>query len=906
MRILVLGVVLASLLATSGTAQAPPTFLPGDDFVGPAAGNQMAPALAPGNTTILAVWADSRSSPVGIGQQSGLDIWAARLDANGALIDATPFPVNMAGGDQKSPRVAWNGTHWLVAWVGQLPTPGYFADGLLAARVAADGTLLDSTPIVLRADLGSGTFGDVASDGSGWAVFSTAWSGANSQVVGQRISAAGVLLDATPKVLATPGQSPNTPFGVTAAWAGNRYLVAWSQWSTGLDNIRGQLADAALAPQGSAFNIASHPDYEVSPDLASDGGQFFAVWDRYNNCCVGGASKAYGTRITTAGAALDGPHGLAIYDTGGYGFQGCDPSVAWDGTQWVAAWNEPDVGGLRVNAARISAAGVVLDFNGIEVEPLPFRQEAPAVAGLPGGGSLVAWQDSRALVGQPNDIYGVRLDPAGTPALLGSLANAAPAQVAAHATPGPDGSALLVFTSMASGQVRVVAQRVGRDGLPLGGPVEVASAPVANSARAAWNGSIWMVVWDEYPGGVKARRLDADLVPLDATKLAVMGGYTPDVAAQGETFLVTALVPEPYPEFVDVLSRRLSGATGAPLDAAPVFVGASYATAQVVEAFEGGFLVAWEKHPTHDNPWSDIGLRFVSADNVPGTVKYVTSTSSYNARPSLAVGHDTALVAWQKNPGTSISEDVFARLVQGSSLSLPGGNITVSGAALSQQLPAAGFDGTQYVVAWQDTRANAATWLIDKRTDVYAARVTEDGAVLDPDGLLLASDAVPEAWPTVVGLGLGSALVGWSDMQVQAPFAAYRVGFTLHGGVSAWVDLGQALAGTTGEPRLAGTGTLETGTPVAVTLEGAAATVPATLVIGLTALNDPFKGGVLVPSTDLLITGLVTGPLGDILLADAWPAGVPSGTVFWFQYWIEDRSGPKGLTASNALEAFVP
>lgn len=894
------------LLALPASSQVAPSFLPGDDLVGPAAGNQMAPALALGNDSILAVWADSRGSPVLTGALSGLDIWAARLDANGALIDATPFPVNMAGGDQRSPRVAWNGTHWLVAWVGQLPTPGYYTDGLLAARVAADGTLLDSTPIVLRADLGSGTFGDVASDGNGWAVFSTAWSGANSQVVGQRVSAAGVLLDATPKVVATPGQSPNTPYGVTAAWAGTRYLVAWSQWSSGLDNIRGQLADAALAPQGGAFNIASHPDYEVSPDLASDGSQFFAVWDRYNNCCVGGASKAYGTRITTAGAVLDGPYGVAIYDTGGYGFQGCDPAVAWDGTQWVAAWNEPDVGGLRVNAARITAAGVVLDFNGIEVEPLPFRQEAPAVAGRPGGGSLVAWQDSRATVGQPNDIYAVRMDTAGSPTLLGPVANGAPAQVAAHATPGPDGSALLVFTSMASGQVRIVAQRVGRDGLPLGGPVDVASAPVANSARAAWNGSVWMVVWDEYPGGVKARRLDADLVPLDATKLAVMGGYTPDVAAQGDTFLVTALVPETYPEFVDVLARRVSGATGALLDPAPVFVGASYATAQVVEAFEGGFLVAWEKHPTHDNPWSDIGLRFVSALNVPGTTKYVSSTSSYNARPGLAVGHDTALVVWQKNPSTSISEDVLARLVQGSSLALPGGNITVSAASLSQQLPAVGFDGIQYVVAWQDTRANGATWLIDKRTDLYAARVTEGGVVLDPTGLPLATDAVPEAWPTVVGLGIGSALVGWSDMQVQAPFASYRLAYTLQGGASAWVDLGLALAGAVDEPQLIGIGQLDPGAPVIVRLEHAAPAVPATLVIGLSALYDPFKGGVLVPSTDLLIAGLVTDPLGDILLADNWPVGVPPGTVFWFQYWIEDPSGPKGLTASNGLEAFVP
>jgi hypothetical protein len=110
--------------ATQAGAQAPtvsaPLLLPGDTAIAAAAGNQSAPALALGSDTILAVWADSRSSPITTGQQSGLDIWAVRLDASGAPIDPTPFPVTMAGGDQKSPRMAWNGSHWLVAWVGQL------------------------------------------------------------------------------------------------------------------------------------------------------------------------------------------------------------------------------------------------------------------------------------------------------------------------------------------------------------------------------------------------------------------------------------------------------------------------------------------------------------------------------------------------------------------------------------------------------------------------------------------------------------------------------------------------------------------------------------------------------------------------------------------------------------------
>lgn len=902
-------VLAAGFLFTSlavARAQVAPTFLPGDRSIGPSAANQQAPALSRGGEQILAVWADGRTSPSTTGQQSGQDVFATRLDASGAPIDVVPFPVTMAGGDQKSPRVAWNGSHWLVVWVGPLSTPGYFADAILAARVAPDGGVVDAVPIVLQTELGSGSFGDVASDGNGWAVFYTGWSGATSQVLGKRIAANGAVLDASAKVIAAPGSSPNTPFGVTAEWAGNRYLVAWSQWSAGLDDVRGQLADGALVPQGVPFQIASSSDYEVNPDLASNGSQFFAVWDRYNNCCVGGASKAYGTRVTTAGATLDGPFGVAIYDTNGYGFQGCEPAVAWDGAQWVASWTEPAVGGLRVNAGRISAAGVVLDFNGFEVDPLPVRQEASAVVARPGGGSLVVWQDSRVLVGQPNDIHAARVDGAGIPLALGSIADSAAAQVEADAAKGPDGGALLAWASLHSGLSRVLVQRVNLAGVPVAMPLELAAAPIVNGVRAAWNGTSWLVVWDEYPNGVKGLRLDADLAPLDPSPFAVMQGYSPDVAAQGGTFLVTALIPEANPEFVDVFSRRVSAATGALLDPAPVFVGMTYATAQRVEAFEGGFLVAWEMHPTHDNPWSNVGLRYVSALNVPGAQKILSSGSTYNARPALAVGDGSALVVWQKNPSSSISEDIVARLVVGSALTLPGANVTVSAAALSQQLPAVAWDGTQYLVTWQDTRANAATYLFDKRSDVYAARVSAAGNVLDPAGIPLATDFAPEAWPVAVGLGVGTTLAAWSDFQPQAPYAAYRVGFTLLGGTSPWVNLGNGLAGGGGVPVLLGAGSLQGGTTATLSLSNAAASAPVVFVIGASPVFVPFIGGTLVPSPDVILAGLSTNSAGALQLAGTWPPGVPAGAEFYFQAWIQDSAAIFGTSASNGLEAVAP
>ncbi|MHC5209169.1 MAG: hypothetical protein ACYTG2_00445 [Planctomycetota bacterium] len=123
-----------------------------------------------------------------------------------------------------------------------------------------------------------------------------------------------------------------------------------------------------------------------------------------------------------------------------------------------------------------------------------------------------------------------------------------------------------------------------------------------------------------------------------------------------------------------------------------------------------------------------------------------------------------------------------------------------------------------------------------------------------------------------------------------------------------WIDLGFALAGTFGEPTLTGDGPLLPASATLLTLENAEPDAVAYLVVSLVAILEPFKGGVLVPGPDppgtLFI--LVTDPLGELHLASPWPGGIPPGTSFFFQVWIEDLGGPVGFSASNALLASTP
>ncbi len=135
------------------------------------------------------------------------------------------------------------------------------------------------------------------------------------------------------------------------------------------------------------------------------------------------------------------------------------------------------------------------------------------------------------------------------------------------------------------------------------------------------------------------------------------------------------------------------------------------------------------------------------------------------------------------------------------------------------------------------------------------------------------------------------------------PDADYRVELTR---VGTWTDLGLGLAGANPAPVLTGSGTLFAGDPISLDLTGAKANSSAALFVGAGAANVPFKGGTLVPTPTIIITGLPTGPAGTLILPAVWPAGLPSGFSLYFQEWIVDATGPAGLTATNGLRATTP
>ena len=123
---------------------------------------------------------------------------------------------------------------------------------------------------------------------------------------------------------------------------------------------------------------------------------------------------------------------------------------------------------------------------------------------------------------------------------------------------------------------------------------------------------------------------------------------------------------------------------------------------------------------------------------------------------------------------------------------------------------------------------------------------------------------------------------------------------------SAFVSLGQGLAGINGVPALAGTGALLPAAPVTMALSNAKPNGSATLFVGLTAINAPFKQGVLVPHPNFVLGGLRINGAGAMTLPFAWPAGLPSGFSLFWQAWLADAAAPAGFAASNGLKSTTP
>jgi hypothetical protein len=171
-------------------------------------------------------------------------------------------------------------------------------------------------------------------------------------------------------------------------------------------------------------------------------------------------------------------------------------------------------------------------------------------------------------------------------------------------------------------------------------------------------------------------------------------------------------------------------------------------------AFDGtNYFVVWQDSRTGTHP--DIYGTRVTKSGVALDPNGIPISTAWNeqSRPALAFDGTNYLIAWHDYRAGNHFAVYFTRLSTSGAVLDPDG-IGVSATATQQMSPAVAFDGTNYLVVWQDLR--------NGNFDIYGTRIGKSGAVLDPGGIAISTAPALQAHPTVAFDGL-NYLVVWDD-----------------------------------------------------------------------------------------------------------------------------------------------
>jgi hypothetical protein len=138
------------------------------------------------------------------------------------------------------------------------------------------------------------------------------------------------------------------------------------------------------------------------------------------------------------------------------------------------------------------------------------------------------------------------------------------------------------------------------------------------------------------------------------------------------------------------------------------------------------------------------------------------------------------LAVWQDGKATGFetarngrAQDIFAARIANDGSLLDSQGIEVSIAADFQERPAVASDGQNFFVVWHDMR-NGKDW------DLYGARVSSDGTVLDPNGILISGGTHNQCFGDIV-YGGGYYYVVWLDARNFPEYRIYGTRISVNG-----------------------------------------------------------------------------------------------------------------------------
>ena len=169
--------------------------------------------------------------------------------------------------------------------------------------------------------------------------------------------------------------------------------------------------------------------------------------------------------------------------------------------------------------------------------------------------------------------------------------------------------------------------------------------------------------------------------------------------------------------------------------------------------FDGtSFLVVWGDW--RDHPGEVYGARVSSGGTVLDPDGIAVSTTLYESQaPAVASDGTNSLVVWCDARNADI--DVYGARVSPSGVVLDTDGIRICSAMYTQSAPKAAYDGTDFFVVWGDGRSGVGY-------DLIGARVSSTGILVDTFGIAISTAARDQVRPAVEFDG-ANMLVVWQD-----------------------------------------------------------------------------------------------------------------------------------------------
>jgi uncharacterized delta-60 repeat protein len=628
-------------------------------------------------------------------------------------------------GDQSQPAVAGDGHNFLVVWTDARNRDRTDYD-IYGARVSAEGMVLDpgSFPICTVTERQESP--QVAFDGANYLVV---WSDSRdvhegaltTHIYGARVSPEGRVLDASGFRISNGRVNQNEP---ELAFNGVNYLVVWDDWreyeTTICDIFGARVTPAGVVLDPDGLRICVAPFWQTWAHVAGVGGDFYVVWDDMGNI--------RGTLVGGSGAVVN-PGGMLLGNATDEG----QPAVAASQDQYLVTWHDSrfvQVGGggyysnSTVLGKRLSSQGAVLDAQPLKLRTVNNALYHSDVAGV-GTRFWAVWQEGANYSGV-SDVRGVFLGQDGAVSSVIEVSSATGEQMRPDVAGNLAGGGLVVWedgrhaVGQGLAQHAIYGARLGPDGQVLD-PAGILIGGVMKEAP--------LIVWPK-PGDIVygtplgSAQLNATAnVPGSFAYSPPKGSYLN--AGPGQTLRVT---------FTPTDSTRYSPASAAVM----------------INVLPASLTIR-----------ADDKTRFAGEPNPPLTATY---TGFVRGETPACLDTPVILTTSASIDSPPVTYPIIASGATDVNYTIThiNGVLTVLPAPIldpapnDQDRPAVASDGTDFLVVWEDRRNAPTDW------DIYGARVSATGQVLDRSGLVICRTNSWQVYPDI-SAGTSNYLAVWLD-----------------------------------------------------------------------------------------------------------------------------------------------